>query len=453
MATIPETWTEGQARSEGPKYVCLPYTVLHLPPIQHRHTPGRRHHISPFEYAVMSGLMIMSRAAWSDDKNRRAWAAGRDAIDQEHKLAESFKQDWRQTRRRRRHGAPYELAPTPKRRHTFTNESKYKPMLPRPESIERAGSEANRKYKEKRKKEPAPEIITVEQTRRGLLIASGLPSRGDNYNVIDAALDRLCEPIGPLPAVLTNWKLLNNGRVRLEVNGRWLDLHFKKVPWPLPVRSPTALALYLWLQSIDTSDMNQTTITLKSLSYKLGIANWGKSMDIIHAAVEAVNTHLDTLNVKLLRKYNIKLPIGYEILEDEKDSHRIRFQEIVRKGRDNVEDEDDEDIEFVRSQQRQRPKERTSTRIEVLKQKRPKIEPKKVRPRINPDLRTPRITWETLKHQHREDMKANAKAHPKPLTRTITTEVHGWGTRRDDHLTVQYEVPVDLDKEQGREAI
>src|SRR5436305_11176016 len=39
-------------------------------------------------------------------------------------------------------------------------------------------------------------------------------------------------------------------------SGLWLDLPFEKVPWPLP-RSATALALYLFLQSIDTSYVNK----------------------------------------------------------------------------------------------------------------------------------------------------------------------------------------------------
>jgi hypothetical protein len=75
MATIPETLTSSQAQKR-PVYACLPYKVIKQPPIRHRHTKARRRSLSPFEYAVMGGLMIMARTSLSDDKSRRAWAAG-----------------------------------------------------------------------------------------------------------------------------------------------------------------------------------------------------------------------------------------------------------------------------------------------------------------------------------------------------------------------------------------
>jgi hypothetical protein len=290
----------------------------------------------------------------------------------------------------------------------------------------------------------------VERSRRGLLIASGLPSNGDNHHVIDAALDRLCKPIGQSDPILRSWKRLKNG-LRLEVNGLWLNKPYERVPWPLPLRSPSALRLYLLLQTLDTRPSNTATTSIKNLCYKLGITtDWGGAVSqrILHKALEAVNAHLDTLDSKLLHKYSIRLPSGYEIIEDENDSQRIRFQEIVRQGRDRVEDETDEDVEFVPSRRRQRPK---SAVTHVLQ--RSKIEPK-IRPRINPDLKKPRITHEMLMRQHqidRDRLLQEAKPKTKPRTRTYTDQVGS----RHERVTVEYEVPVtdaDLDRELGRVA-
>jgi hypothetical protein len=240
----------------------------------------------------------------------------------------------------------------------------------------------------------------------------------DNHHIVDATLDRLCDQIGPLPPLLHSWKPLKNGRVRCELAGLWLDPPYKYVPWPFP-QSATALALYLFLHGIGTSAMNKSTISLKSLCYKLGITTkWGrtKSRSILHKALDAVNDHLDTLDSGILRQYNITLPGHYEIIAED---GRVRFQAMPRQQPD-----DDADIEFVPSRQRQRPK----------------IKPSEPRPRI---IKKPRFTHEMLMRQVEQDRRnANTKPMPTRMYFDTIKDKHG-----NESVVIKRVVPMTEEEE------
>src|SRR4029453_10197183 len=142
-----------------------------------------------------------------------------------------------------------------------------------------------------------PAIVIVERTPRALLASVGLPLNGANNRRLDAALDRLCRPVGKRNPVLADWKRLADGRVRLSVRGPWLKVPAQQgiagLPLPLPLHSPTTLALYLFLHAVRTDDPNTADIDRERLYVRIGLTQQSsrRLAGILKRTVRSINQH------------------------------------------------------------------------------------------------------------------------------------------------------------------
>lgn len=351
-------------RKKSKPGACVPRAILLNPPIQHRHTPARLRYLHPDQFAVAIGAAIAARTVLVDVAHRRAYKDGQKWIAKEKKLAQQFRSDLQTMNRARARG---EDALFPARHHAFKTERVYaranspssllgrkKYSRHRPITLDKAlkaaGKEAYRQRFKELLKEPPPDEVVVEITRRGLLLLAGLQDDGDNYYRLPTTLDRLKLPIGPkkiFPPVLKRWQKLPSGRLQLSISGAWLGKPFGRLPWPPPMRSPTVLALYLFLNAINTRNFNARGITFEKLNERLGISTkWGGAVGrrIFDRALAAVNAHLSTLDHEALADANVKTPTEYKI-EPFDDGERIRIVGISYEPLDpelveSVEDQD-----------------------------------------------------------------------------------------------------------------
>jgi hypothetical protein len=74
------------------------------PPIKHRDESDVDSQLTPFEFAVAIGLIDARAVALADLRHKDALAAGAMAMDAEKARADDFKEDWRETKRRRLRG-------------------------------------------------------------------------------------------------------------------------------------------------------------------------------------------------------------------------------------------------------------------------------------------------------------------------------------------------------------
>jgi hypothetical protein len=225
--------------------------------------------------------------------------------------------------------------------------------------------------------------------RRPLLMSVGLPVNGRSRARLKFALDRLRQPIAGRSPLLIDYTL-RSGRVQLAVAGEWLKVKkgkYKRVLLPLPLKSPTALALFLFLHAINTSPINDTDIRLDRLYARLGIATSKKKGHAdfsytLNRALKAVNDHVNRLDDKVLQAANLEVPAGYEIKARRGDG-RIRFEALPRQL------PDDEEREYLQSQRKAQETldeaEHQEERPRLIRRQRPReeVEPeeKQERPR------------------------------------------------------------------------
>lgn len=174
-------------------------------------------------------------------------------------------------------------------------------------------------------------MIPLVLSRYALLRLAGLVVCSANRRRLDAALDRLCRPVGdaehPASPLPTDWQTTAAG-LDLQVSGEWLEPPFAALPLPLPMlRSPNALSLYLFLQGIDTRGIKAAVIQFVKLCQRLGIpfrhgaAYCGRKLD---AALDVVNSHLATLPFEALAKHKVRPPAECRI-EVEDKGRALRF--------------------------------------------------------------------------------------------------------------------------------
>jgi hypothetical protein len=343
MANVNDRARQCKQTKQPLLYLTISRYLCEYPPIWHRHTRDPDALIA-FEFAIAMGVIAAARAEWSSGMQDRAYAAGAKAIEREKALSLAFKKEWRDVNAQRRRGNNPAI---PKRQHTFDAEFAYTSHnllfadgeertlwrpIPTPEALRRAGSDANKRRLRRLRQKPAPAQITVDITRRQLLCMSGVATGGHSHRRLDAALKRLTH-IGDVPIVAAV-ETLPDGRLRLTVSGQWLNLPFVKVPWPLPIRSPTALALYLFLQAVRTDIMNKKSIASENLYERLGIATRGqhpaaRARTLKHA-LKIVNDHLNLYfdadrRDALELRHRVKVPGGYEMHSEDDE---VRFEAL-----------------------------------------------------------------------------------------------------------------------------
>lgn len=318
-----------------PSFVCLRRTLLNHPPIRHRHTHYRAHHLSPFQFAIALALTASARRAVADAHHQKALKAGAKAITSEKQTGKIVK---------RRYRREMESQPTFETKQDRKAWERYSKLIgvkktDKRSALRHAGQKGYARCRAKLRKSPLTAFVTLELSRYAVLRLANLDTSSMSMWNLTAALNRLSRFVAIKgiyePPLIKEWQELPSGKLRLVVSTDWTQPPFGKVPLPLPtLRSPTAVALHLLLFTLNTSATNQEGMALDPLCERLGIlTEWSVGLKVrsIARALELVNEHLATLEPQ-----GIKVPVGFRI--DDSDD-RIRFERIERQLRD----DDDED--------------------------------------------------------------------------------------------------------------
>jgi hypothetical protein len=333
--------------TQRPLYVCIPKFTLRRPPIAHRGADSDLQ-VTPFEFAVLAGVLVAARrGALSEQRFEHAWQAGGPKIKQQRDYISQFRQEWQDTKQRRRRGASKDEARAPHMRHAFDAErhyfaenarnevnfmegrrerSIYRP-LKRRKLIKLAGREGFTTDYQRQRHAPAPAMLAVTVSRYGLLRDAALADSGPNRAKLDAALERLCQPIGDAAGVLSGWHADPHGLL-LQVRGQWLDPPYQRLPLPLP-KSANVLALYLFLHGINTDTMHRHARTdCARLFDLLGMAS--RRSRVLDQTLRLVNQHLEGLPLEQRKALaachpSIIPPAGFEI---EASGSAVRFTEV-----------------------------------------------------------------------------------------------------------------------------
>jgi hypothetical protein len=313
-ATVPDKWV-------------WPY-----PAIRHRHE-NNDYGLSPFEFAIVLAVINLARMEHQELEHRDALLAGQAQIKEEKERRSRHREEWAEVQGQRQRGVQAR-APTMMRTDGM-GLPRYKP-IPLKEALKNAGADG---YAKRRKhKQPPPDLLAVRTSKRALLAAARLTNNSRNNRRIDAALDRLTQPVaGTRGALLNSWQARP---LILQVAGCWLDPPYTSLPLPLPLHSPTALALYVFLHGVRTGMTNTHAIDFGKLCYLLGIGGeWNNRQRDLNRATAAVNAHLAKLPDddarQLFDRYNIKVAERYQVYSE---GPKIRFEAVSRLPRWQKED-------------------------------------------------------------------------------------------------------------------
>lgn len=286
-------------RKPDPCFAMIPRDVIWPPPIAHRHTPANRRFVTPFEFAILGAVLIEARAGLAGRRSDLAYAHGGDKIALEKQHEKSYRARWAKRRED-------DEAPVPRRYNTFNADQ---PVYGS-EALKQAGQEGNQARYRALRKGPAPAVATLTLRRSQLLRWAYLPANGTNLARLPQVLDRLTQPVGNQAGLLLSWQEAD-GALELNIWGEWLPIKsFTRVPLPLPT-SPAALALFLFLQQVDTRQGKrnkrgeQGAMNRKTFAELLGVPTRHGAQVInraLKAAFAAVNQHLERLPTLQLQK-------------------------------------------------------------------------------------------------------------------------------------------------------
>jgi hypothetical protein len=339
----------GKMKRKPDGWVLVPRELLWQPPIcpADRPTPGR---LRPLDMVIACALLTAARWEIAGDRHRQARAAGARIIEHERAEAETFRQEWKQTNAKRRHG---EDAKAPTRRHTFDpNHGEYYRPLRMGKALRRAGRYGYRQEQKRLKQLPPPKMVVIELTGSALLRKARLSVSPNNLRALDGALDHLRDRVlldqhDDLSPPLLAWTRLPSGRLRLEVCGGWLRPPLGKVSLPFPTHSAAVLALYLRLFTLDLKPHHHKAIDVAALCTSIGIdpeqetSVWRLAL---RRALVAVDKHLqERLDPALASKLRAPFRIEVEAI----DHRQIRLVAIPRQQR--LPEEDEDEITVVQS--------------------------------------------------------------------------------------------------------
>lgn len=202
----------------------------------------------------------------------------------------------------------------------------YRPISRR-KSLKLAGSHGYIIARNRLRKQPPPNSITVELSVYALLHMAYLSKGKSARERVEAALDRLCRFVGKMPGVLHSWERTETNALRLEVNGEWLEHPYAPVPLPLPLRSSTALALLLFLANHAT--LYKLGVSQEKLCSVLGVSgrHTAHRENILFKALVVIENLLDQLPSSALK--SAKFPGCFEVKE--LDDGKMMFTRIPRR--------------------------------------------------------------------------------------------------------------------------
>jgi hypothetical protein len=309
--------------------------------------------VTPFEFHVLSGVLVQAQAAASEAAHAKAFEAGAGAIALEQHLATQFKQDWQRVKQIRRRGGHAEA---PERYHTFGGSVanggyaiSHKPKLPRAKALRKAGHIVYQKEHKKARRHPTDVLLTT--TRYALLRSARLANAGRNLRKLDATLDRLCHPVGDGEPPLIGWKQ-EGERLCLQVAREWLQPPYARMPLPLPHHA-IALSLALFATAVSDGEANKRgAIAFAKFCDRLGLRYWGNRVAIrsIQRALDIVNDQLQALDEAqrhALAEEEVFPPAYYTIEPVDDDGSAVR----ILAHRWQLEEPEEEDEEEEPSEQ------------------------------------------------------------------------------------------------------
>jgi hypothetical protein len=158
-----------------------------------------------------------------------------------------------------------------------------------------------------------------------------------NLKRLTTALARLLEPVEVageiIPPPLESLGATPAGRLHLTVRSEfWVEATYGlgKVALPLPPRSRNAVALWLFLHAIDTYARNLKTIGFRALCERLGVGiqSPSTSQRAVDRALDVVNAHLATLDLRALRENDVHLAAGYRFTVPRGHDGRVRIDAL-----------------------------------------------------------------------------------------------------------------------------
>ena len=306
-------------------FATVPQELLLPPAVRHREQDSDK--LSPFEFSIMAAVIGLARNVLNEQRHREALKAGAEAIEQEKELEKRYREEWREVNQARQSGRS---ATTPRRLHAFDIAA----LRIRPTRFDKALSRAGTYgYATSRKKQKIiPDVIPATTSRRALLLTGGLAAKDRHFHRLSTALDRLTKPVKGIRAPLLREWHARSGRLHLDVTGAWLNPPFHKVPLPLPLR-PQTLALFLFLQAVNTSPINERGMRFDVLCRTLGINSEHRQRDL-NRAIAAVNLHLAKIPTQVIEQLNFPIEF-YPIVE----GRYVRFSRRLHRERSNDVDE------------------------------------------------------------------------------------------------------------------
>jgi hypothetical protein len=282
-------------RKSAALFVCLPRRLLLHPPIAHRGSTASAR-VTPFEFAVLAGVLVEARAELHRQHFARARKAAGKAIERQRQHYQSYTDDCEVCKDKRSRGGQA-TAEWPTIRYEFDvsrlrDESKhnlYKPM-PIKEAIKITGKVVYRNTLRRLRRQPPPAELSFSLSRYVLLYSAALPKNGANHYKLAAALNRLCQQVGDDAAPVQSWTE-QAGQLQLQVAGQWLAPPYVCIRMPLP-RSATALALLLFLNAVHNDRSYKCWSNFRGLCDRLGISrHWGpgRAWNAIKRALQSIN--------------------------------------------------------------------------------------------------------------------------------------------------------------------
>lgn len=154
-----------------------------------------------------------------------------------------------------------------------------------------------------------------ELTRTGLLRLAGISTGTKELGRIDAALDKLCSPVGDLGPPLLSWN--GDKKLTFALSPNWLPASgFSRLPRP-PLSGPVTLSLWLLVWGLNPKAKDFRNTPLKKLCATIGITSRDGYERSLGRVFALINKHLGTLDREALAAEGIYLPTHYTCDIDE----------------------------------------------------------------------------------------------------------------------------------------